>query len=112
LKTHSDFDYIGAWGIWSILNKLSDRSQNSSWILIAEPYTNVDWSKLVDLTNNLDPNEDHFLGRALDDDEPTIIHHYYGFQGSEKRLFYPDFAAGVLLSRGALKRQVLPLFKI
>jgi UDP-glucose:O-linked fucose beta-1,3-glucosyltransferase len=35
---------------------------------------------------------------------PVIIHHYYGFQDSDDRIVYPDFAAGVLLSRGALKR--------
>ncbi|KAI6190220.1 hypothetical protein M3Y97_00093100 [Aphelenchoides bicaudatus] len=104
-KTHADFEkYIGAWGIWSILKKLSDRSQNASWILIAEPYTQVDWTKLLELTNTLNADEEHFLGRALYDKEPVIIHHYHGFQNSEKRLYYPDFAGGVLLSRGALKR--------
>jgi len=103
LKTHKDFErYIGAWGIWSILRRLLEQSRNSEWILIAEPFTTVNWQKLLLMTNDLNSNDNHFFGRALHDEEPSIIHHYYGFQGSEKRLYYPDFAAGILLSRGAL----------
>lgn len=84
-----------------------EKSRDSQWILITEPFIKVDWKKLLELISDLDPNDEHFLGRALFDQEPVIIHHFFGFQGSDKRILYPDFASGCLLSRGALKRLVI-----
>ncbi|KAI6199379.1 hypothetical protein M3Y96_00620800 [Aphelenchoides besseyi] len=105
LRTDRDFESsMGAWALWPILRKLANCAKNASWFFIAEPYVEVKWNEMIDFVSDKNPEDEVFVGRALVDKNPVIIHHFYGFQGSEKTILYPDFAAGVLLSKRTLER--------
>lgn len=44
------------------------------------------------------------MGYGVKDKHPTIIHHYAFEEDKEKRVIYPLFAAGFLMSVNLLKR--------
>lgn len=44
------------------------------------------------------------MGYGVKDKHPTIIHHYAFEEDKEKRVMYPLFAAGFLMSVNLLKR--------
>lgn len=44
------------------------------------------------------------MGYGVKDKHPTIIHHYAFEENEEKRVMYPLFAAGFLMSVNLLKR--------
>lgn len=46
------------------------------------------------------------MGYGLKDKHPTIIHHYAFEEDENKRISYPLFAAGFLMSVELLKRSV------
>lgn len=48
-----------------------------------------------------------WIGYAVKDKHPTIIHHYAFEEDENKRISYPLFAAGFLMSVELLKRSVL-----
>ncbi|CAD5222729.1 unnamed protein product [Bursaphelenchus okinawaensis] len=105
LETFENFDkYVGAWSIWPLLGRLYSQTKETDWLLIAEPFSEVDWAALKSYTEGLDPETDVFQGKGLEDKEPVIIHHFFGFQGQEKPLKYPDFGAGVLISKIFFKK--------
>ncbi|CAD5232162.1 unnamed protein product [Bursaphelenchus xylophilus] len=107
LKTHSNFDNnVGGWSLWPLLGRLYSHVKDANFLLIVEPFSQVDWTALKRYTEGLNPEEDVFQGKGLIDKKPVIIHHFFGFQGQEKPIKYPDFSAGVLLSRSFLKRVV------
>ncbi|KAG2456686.1 B3GLT glucosyltransferase, partial [Polypterus senegalus] len=64
-------------------------------------------SSVLDVINNghndSDATKEWFLGKALHDEEATIIHHY-AFSDDPSAFMYPDFAAGWALSMTLVKR--------
>ena len=67
------------------------------WICLLNENTELDLRNLNELVQkkSLRPREEAlFFGRALQDREPTIIHHF-----SQDKLLYPDLEAGVFFSR-------------
>merc|ERR1719397_958785 len=68
------------------------------WIALLNENTEVELKNLNQVVRKkkLKPREESlFFGRALKDENPTIVHH---FEMKEKRL-YPDLEAGIFLSR-------------
>ena len=47
--------------------------------------------------------QDFFLGHALQDPQPAIIHHF-AFHEDTSKFSFPDFSAGWAISSGLLKR--------
>ncbi|XP_006832099.1 PREDICTED: beta-1,3-glucosyltransferase [Chrysochloris asiatica] len=88
-------------GTWTILPLLPHFSvtygRNSSWIFFCEEETRIRIPKLLETLRRHDPAKEWFLGKALRDDESTIIHHY-AFSENPTSFKYPDFAAGWALS--------------
>lgn len=72
-------------------------SRNSSWLFFCEEETRIKIPELLETLRRYDPSEEWFLGKALHDEESTIIHHY-AFSESPAMFQYPDFAAGWALS--------------
>uniref|UniRef100_A0A0N5APQ5 N-acetylgalactosaminide beta-1,3-galactosyltransferase n=1 Tax=Syphacia muris TaxID=451379 RepID=A0A0N5APQ5_9BILA len=93
---------------------LDERNKNVTrafdWLFVCEPTTTVNLDHLITLLHGYNPDEEHFIGRALTDAKATIIHHYYGFAESDQQILYPETAAGFLISRRLLHRivSVLP----
>ncbi|XP_051687722.1 beta-1,3-glucosyltransferase isoform X1 [Oryctolagus cuniculus] len=88
----------GAWTILPLLPHFSvTYSRNSSWIFFCEEETRIQIPKLLETLRRYDPSKEWFLGKALHDEESTIIHHY-AFSENPAIFKYPDFAAGWALS--------------
>lgn len=102
----------GNWAVWPLLNRIKARlnSQIFDWLFVCESTTTVHLEKLLGFLRARNAEEEHFIGRALKDKKPVIIHHYHGFGENEKPVQFPDFAAGMAISKGLFKKvlQVLP----
>ncbi|XP_046390658.1 beta-1,3-glucosyltransferase [Ischnura elegans] len=113
---HEDFPHPGAWTILPIITKLYTlHGVNSSWVLFLESRTRVNLpvllSELAELgAEGAEPEASRskqgkkakgkgergkWVGHALRDREPTIIHHFQ----SDGRLSYPHFSAGFAIDR-------------
>ncbi|KAJ7415060.1 Beta-1,3-glucosyltransferase [Willisornis vidua] len=84
-------------GAWTILPLMKDYSRNSSWIFFCEEDTRIQVVKLLEVLGRFDSSKEWFLGKALYDEESTIIHHY-AFAENPTVFKFPDFAAGWALS--------------
>ncbi|XP_019385658.1 PREDICTED: beta-1,3-glucosyltransferase isoform X3 [Crocodylus porosus] len=88
-------------GAWTILPLIPDFSatygRNSSWIFFCEEDTRIQILKLLETLGRFDKSKEWFLGKALYDEESTIIHHY-AFAENPTVFKFPDFAAGWALS--------------
>uniref|UniRef100_A0A8C3LFJ3 Beta 3-glucosyltransferase n=1 Tax=Chrysolophus pictus TaxID=9089 RepID=A0A8C3LFJ3_CHRPC len=88
-------------GAWTILPLMRDFSvaygRNSSWIFFCEEDTRIQVVKLLEILRRFDTSKEWFLGKALHDEESTIIHHY-AFAENPTVFKFPDFAAGWALS--------------
>ncbi|ETE69233.1 Beta-1,3-glucosyltransferase, partial [Ophiophagus hannah] len=78
-------------------------SKNSSWIFFCEEDTRIQIVKLLKTLRRYDKSKEFFLGKALHDDESTIIHHY-AFAENPTVFKFPDFAAGWALSIPLVKK--------
>lgn len=100
--SHIDFsDVKGAWAVVPLFKRLRSRLQNSSvdWLFLCEHSTVVNLTALVNFLGGYNPAELRYIGRALIDESPTIIHHFFGYdRPPESRFLYADFAGGVAIS--------------
>ncbi|XP_072832186.1 beta-1,3-glucosyltransferase [Vicugna pacos] len=98
LLLHQLAQQEGAWTILPLLPHFSvTYSRNSSWIFFCEEETRIQIPELLETLRRYDPSKEWFLGKALHDEESTIIHHY-AFSENPTVFKYPDFAAGWALS--------------
>ncbi|KAM5289066.1 beta-1,3-glucosyltransferase [Ctenodactylus gundi] len=98
LLLHQLAEQEGAWTILPLLPHFSvSYNRNSSWIFFCEEETRIQVSKLLETFRRYDPSKEWFLGKALYDEEATIIHHY-AFSENPTVFKYPDFSAGWALS--------------
>ncbi|KAJ8404724.1 hypothetical protein AAFF_G00335870 [Aldrovandia affinis] len=104
LLLHSLSDNEGDWSIIPLLPYFSASfGRNSSWIVFLEEETNMKVAKLLLMLGRFDRWKEWFLGKALQDEESTIIHHY-AFADSPSVFKYPDFAAAWALSLPLVNR--------
>ncbi|XP_015918993.1 beta-1,3-glucosyltransferase [Parasteatoda tepidariorum] len=95
-KTHQDFlNAPGHWTILPLFKKLQSL-QEYSWFIFMEENTNIHLDNLIKLLSNYNKSEDVFVGHALVDENPTIIHHFAAVEDSA--LSYPHFSTGFFLS--------------
>ncbi|XP_066225401.1 beta-1,3-glucosyltransferase isoform X4 [Saccopteryx leptura] len=98
LLLHELSEQEGAWTILPLFPHFSvTYSRNSSWIFFCEEETRIQVPELLETLRRYDPSKEWFLGKALHDEESTIIHHY-AFSENPTVFKYPDFAAGWALS--------------
>uniref|UniRef100_A0A8C6FG04 Beta 3-glucosyltransferase n=1 Tax=Moschus moschiferus TaxID=68415 RepID=A0A8C6FG04_MOSMO len=98
LLLHQLAQQEGAWTILPLLPHFSVMySRNSSWIFFCEEETRIQIVQLLETLRRYDPSKEWFLGKALYDEESTIIHHY-AFSENPTVFKYPDLAAGWALS--------------
>uniref|UniRef100_A0AC11EN74 Beta 3-glucosyltransferase n=1 Tax=Ovis aries TaxID=9940 RepID=A0AC11EN74_SHEEP len=98
LLLHQLAQQEGAWTILPLLPHFSVMySRNSSWIFFCEEETRIQIVQLLETLRRYDPSKEWFLGKALHDEESTIIHHY-AFSENPTVFKYPDLAAGWALS--------------
>ncbi|XP_053374894.1 beta-1,3-glucosyltransferase-like [Mercenaria mercenaria] len=100
--THKKWPIIGAWTIFPLLEKWQQNFPLAKWIFFCEDETRIHLKELEKFIQKFDPTKDWFIGHALVDKEPTIIHHFT----SPDKLTFPDFAAGVFLSFPLINKMV------
>ncbi|CAH3110996.1 unnamed protein product [Porites lobata] len=115
---HEDWAPLGAWTIVPIINGgfialllvfyfqlyfslAEDYGDNKRWIFFCEEETIINLFGLVQVLSKHDARKELFIGHAIQDQEPAIIH-YFDFSWFS----FPDFAAGWALSVPLLNRQV------
>ncbi|KAG8584922.1 hypothetical protein GDO81_004826 [Engystomops pustulosus] len=104
LLLHEVAENEGAWTILPVIPYFADTyGSNSSWIFFCEEDTSVNLRKLLETLERFDKSKEYFLGKALYDEESTIIHHY-AFAEDPTFFKYPDFAAGWALSMPLVRR--------
>ncbi|XP_077783245.1 beta-1,3-glucosyltransferase isoform X3 [Podarcis muralis] len=104
LLIHQMDKHEGAWTILPLMHDFSvTYSRNSSWFFFCEEDTRIHLVKLLKILEGYDKSKEYFLGKALHDDESTIIHHY-AFAENPTIFKFPDFAAGWALSIPLVKK--------
>ncbi|KAE9420642.1 hypothetical protein Angca_007383, partial [Angiostrongylus cantonensis] len=111
LLPHRDLPEIhGFWAIWPLFRRILSLV-SSDWYVFLESDSIPNAGVLFYFLGKFHPGDRIFLGHGLKDKEPTIIHHFHGFDSSEEdRLLYPDFAGGVVLSKGLIAKLFRVLF--
>lgn len=102
LLSHEHWEH-GSWTITLMLTRLSASYPDADWFFFATEDTKVDFRRLQKVLEGYDPNKDHFLGHALQDSGPTIIHHYIIAEGKEA-LQFPNFPSGFIISAPTLRK--------
>ncbi|KAK9297277.1 hypothetical protein QLX08_008996 [Tetragonisca angustula] len=85
----------GSWTIIPLLNHLSDTYPASKWFFFCLENTAIRLSKLLGILSKYKENKNIWIGHALYDQEPTIIHH---FAEHKKKFKYPHLASGFAIS--------------
>ncbi|XP_033116105.1 beta-1,3-glucosyltransferase-like [Anneissia japonica] len=102
LLLSEDITSSGQWTILPILPQIRKLHKDKKWIFLSEEESRVSVLGLINVLSNYNWNEELFLGKALRDEDPTIIHHFRFFNNPSV-FFFPDFEAGWLLSAQILK---------
>ncbi|XP_078259166.1 beta 3-glucosyltransferase a isoform X2 [Rhinoraja longicauda] len=103
LLIHELSKHEGAWTIIPIIPDLASTYGKKSWIFFCEEQTRVKIPKLLEVLRRYDKRKEWFLGKALHDEQSTIIHHY-AFAEDPVVFKYPDFAAGWSMSLPLVNR--------
>lgn len=97
--SHKDFPHVGGWTLIPILNKIYEISKNSSWLIILEDRSMIRLEKLKKLLEEYDDSKELWIGHALEDSNPTIIHHFHDVE-----FMYPHMGAGIAITIPLLQR--------
>lgn len=104
LLLHELSVHEGDWSILPMLPLLSaSYGQSASWFIFIEEETRVALAPLLQVLHRYQAHEEWFLGKRLNDNEASIIHHY-AFSEDPGSFGYPDPAAGWALSTPLLQR--------
>lgn len=99
---HEDFPQPGAWTVIPILPILQKLyGSNSSWIVFCEEKTHINLKEMVQLLDQHNSKDLQWIGYALHDNEPSIIHHF-AFADNPQKFKYPLFATGFAMSTALL----------
>ncbi|XP_065890244.1 beta-1,3-glucosyltransferase-like [Dysidea avara] len=99
LATHDAWAPVGSWTIIPLLSVLSSKYADKPplWFFFAKEETEIDFVKLHGTMKQYDPTLHSFLGHALQDSVPSILHHYASTSG-DGVLRYPNFPSGWAMS--------------
>lgn len=93
-------DVVGTWTVFPLLPRLDKLHRDrEGWFFFCDESTGVDLELLHNAVRGRASTKKHFIGHALWDQEPTIIHHFE----DARSLAYPDISAGMLLSKAAVE---------
>lgn len=98
ILTH-ELDINGTWTIIPLLKHLPAIHEKAKWIFFCLENTVIRLNKLLNLLSKYKSNKNVWIGHALYDHEPTIIHH---FAEHNKKFKYPHVASGFAISSGLL----------
>nr|XP_012224252.1 PREDICTED: beta-1,3-glucosyltransferase [Linepithema humile] len=96
----SELDVKGSWTITPLLTHLSNTYSNAKWFFFCLENTVIRLEKLLNVLEKFSASQDVWIGHALYDHKPTIIHH---FAEHTKKFKYPHFASGFAMTLKLLK---------
>ncbi|CAK9795855.1 B3glct [Anthophora quadrimaculata] len=85
----------GTWTIIPLLNFLLNTYETSKWFFFCLENTAIRLNKLLNTLSRFKENKNLWIGHALYDHEPTIIHH---FADHNRRFKYPHIASGFAIT--------------
>ncbi|XP_045138822.1 beta-1,3-glucosyltransferase-like isoform X2 [Portunus trituberculatus] len=95
---------VGSWTYFAMLDRLDSKHGNSkSWIVFVGKHTSVRMANLLQVLHTKESSQLVFMGRGLQDQEETIIHHFAHVDPKQPFL-YPDVRAGMILSGPLITR--------
>ena len=95
VSLHKDLPSHGGWTIFPLLQPLLKKYEDQAdWFVFLDEAGRVEPSLLAKVLGKYDPKEHLFLGKALQDKDSVIIHHY----SQDYEFKYPDFSAGFVFS--------------
>lgn len=98
-------DIKGSWMITPLLIYLSDTFPGAKWFFFCLENTVIQLAKLLTVLEKFNNSQNMWIGHALYDHEPSIIHHF----AKSKKFKYPHMAAGFAMTfklLNSLARQV------
>ncbi|XP_076303571.1 beta-1,3-glucosyltransferase [Lasioglossum baleicum] len=96
----------GSWTILPLLEHLLITRRTSKWFFFCLESTVIRLSKLLNVFSKYNHHKDLWIGHALYDREPTIIHH---FAEHNKKLKYPHIASGFAITSALMNSLVKKL---
>ncbi|KAH0952665.1 hypothetical protein HN011_006460 [Eciton burchellii] len=90
----------GSWTITPLSIYLLYKYPNAKWFFFCLENTVIRLEKLLNLLEKFSSSQDIWIGHALYDHEPTIIHH---FAEHKKKFKYPHIASGFAMTSMLLK---------
>ncbi|XP_035734845.1 uncharacterized protein LOC118447232 [Vespa mandarinia] len=91
----------GSWIVIPLFTYLSDNYSNAKWYFFCLENTVVKLNKLLNVFSQFNSSQELWIGHALYDVEPTIIHH---FAEHKKKFKYPHIATGFAMTSKLLNR--------
>lgn len=100
LLLHKDLPSHGGWTIFPLLQPLLEEYEAlADWFVFLDEEGRVEPSLFAQMLQKYDPEQEVFLGKALQDRDSVIIHHY----SQDYKFKYPDFSAGMAFSSQLVK---------
>ena len=97
---HKDLPSHGGWTIFPLLQPLLKKYEDTAdWYVFLDEAGRVDPTLFSKMLEKYDPSDNLFLGKALQDKDSVIIHHY----SQDYEFKYPDFSAGFVFSSQLVK---------
>lgn len=87
----NELNINGSWTIIPLLEHLSNTYVTSKWFFFCLENTIIRLNKLLGILSKFQETKNLWIGHALYDHEPTIIHH---FADHNKKFKYPHIASG------------------
>ena len=92
---HKDLPSHGGWTIFPLLGPLlEDYRYLIDWYVFLDEAGTIDPEEFTEMLMKYDHKDKVFLGKALQDKDSVIIHHY----SNDFEFKYPDFSAGFVFS--------------
>ena len=92
---HKELPSHGGWTIFPLLDPLlEDYHDLIDWYVFLDEAGTIDPQEFTKMLKKYDHKDQVFLGKALQDKDSVIIHHY----SQDFKFKYPDFAAGFVFS--------------
>ncbi|KAF7989918.1 hypothetical protein HCN44_008592 [Aphidius gifuensis] len=85
----------GSWTILPLILPLFDKYNQAKWFLFCLDNTAIRLNKLIKVLSRFQSKQKFFIGHALYDQEPTVIHH---FADQTKQLKYPNTVSGFVIN--------------
>lgn len=91
-------EVTGSWAVLPIIPLITEKfGIKKSAVLFCEDDVSINLTRLLKKLGKVDFTKELFLGRALRDQDATIIHHF-AFHENPSAFPYPDVAAGFIIS--------------